>query len=645
MQHCGHWRRRFGLGIEICRNAFADTLEPASRRSVAEWANSERWLTSEDSSEPGRYSTDRTPYIVEPLNVLGPDGDCSEVILMFASQTAKTNAMLTFIGYVMSEDPGPIMAVMPTLDLAKAWSKDRLDPMLKATPCLQGLVADARSRDSGNQTLAKRFRGGSLTITGANSPAALSSRPIRYLLMDEVDRFPASAGHEGSPESLAAKRTISFSANRKILRISSPTDKTTSSIAKHYATSDQRSFWVPCPFCGEFQVLRWARVSWSDDEPEAAHYRCCGCEGLIPHYRKAWMLGQGEWRAANPGARVAGFWLSQLYSPFASWGDTAVEFLAAKHGGPETLRVFINTGLAEVWDDERTTNDVTENLLLARREIFTADVPAEACVLTAGVDVQDDRIECEVVGWAPGDENWSVDYRVFLGDPSGPNVWAELDTYLLSPWQHEGGARLNILATCVDSGGHNTQAVYRFAAARYGRRVFAIRGVSGAIPIWSKKPSKGQSNHNVWGVGVDSAKASVMAWLSVPEAGLPGYCHFPMQRDSEYFSQLLSEFLKTEYKAGRPSRTWVRKTGRAAEALDCRVYALAALEALRSMGFRIERAQADLRARAAACAPAVAQRESPEIVNGRQVTRSRFIQGSGLNAMRNEMDRLLSGGR
>ena len=521
---------------------------------------------------------------------------------MWASQTGKTGGILgNFIGYVVDRDPGPMLVIVPTLDNAKSWSKDRLMPLLRDTPALRGKVSEARSRDADSGMLHKRFRGGQLSIVGANSPASLAARPIRYLILDEVDRMPISAGAEGSPISLGLKRTVSFW-NRKILMCSSPTTKNASAIEKRYQASDRRKYWVPCCHCGEFQILLFPRIEWEPGKTEEAAYRCEHCSKLIPHHQKPWMLLLGEWRAENPSANTAGFWINQLYSPFVSWEDTANEFLDAK-GSPEMLRTFINTALCESWDDERETS-TDEGALLARREFYPAEVPQGAVLLTAGIDVQDDSLHCEVTGWGLGEESWLIDYRIFKGDPSSFSPWSELDQYLLQPWRHESGPKLTVQAACIDSGGHFTNAVYGFCSARSGRRIFAIKGMSGSRPVWSAAPTRNTiAKHPLWIIGVDSAKASVMGRLRLLVAGQPGYCHFPASCTENYFSELTSEFLKTEYRAGSPVRTWTRKKGRRAEGLDTRVYSLAALEALKAMGMRLDKMSAQIASQAASLNP------------------------------------------
>jgi len=300
--------------IEECLEQLAAAFEPPPRQTVSEWADANRWLSSEASAEPGPWRTDRAPYQRAILDALTPNSPYEHVVMMAAAQTGKTEVALNLVGYIIDRDPGPMLVVLPRVEDGEAWSKDRLAPMLRMTPCLNGKVADVRTRDSNNRILHKQFQGGSITIAGANSPAGLAMRPIRYVLLDEVDRYPASAGTEGDPVALAIKRSATWW-NRKILLVSTPTVKGASRIESWWLRSNQSSYWVPCPDCGAYQVLVWPNLEWPEGRPEEARYRCAHCGALIPPHRKAWMLARGEWRAANPKSKIAGFWISQLYSP------------------------------------------------------------------------------------------------------------------------------------------------------------------------------------------------------------------------------------------------------------------------------------------------------------------------------------------
>jgi phage terminase large subunit GpA-like protein len=500
--------------------------------------------------------------------------------------THNSSLLENFLGYIIELDPGPVLLVEPREVDAEAFSKDRLAPMLRDTPCLRGKVADARSRDSNNTILHKKFLGGSITLAAANSPAGLAMRSIRYCLLDEVDRYPASAGSEGDPVNLAITRTANFW-NRKIVLCSTPTTKGASRIEQAWHNSNQQSFWVPCPHCGAFQVLAWGNLVWPKEAPEKAQYRCEHCSKLIADWQKHPMLKAGEWRAARPEvADIAGFWINGLYSPWRKWGALAKKFLADKKS-IETLREFVNTVLAEPWDDAAETA-VDQAAVMARREHYRAAVPYGAVVLTAGVDVQKDRLELELVGWGRGEESWSIEYRILPGDPSGALVWQELDTYLERRWPHETGISLPVSACAIDAG-YESQAVYEFSRTRYHRRIFAVKGKGGPLPVWQRKPTpKNIRGEKPWIVGTDTAKETIYGRLKNPTPGTPGYSHFPADREEGYFEQLLGEVLVTTYAKGQPKREWRPKPGVRQEALDARVYAYAALRALISMGLSLD---------------------------------------------------------
>lgn len=504
------------------------------------------------------------------------------VVVMKSAQIGYSEILLNILGYFISQDPSPILLVNPTLEMSESFSKSRLAPMLRDTPILKGLVADARSRDSGNTLLSKSFPGGILAMAGANSPAGLASRPIRIVLCDEVDRFPASAGPEGDPVNLAVKRSATFQ-NRKIILGSTPTIKGHSRIEQAYLQSDQRRFYVPCPDCGVMQPLAWSNVTWTPNAPETAGYACRDCGSIIEEKHKPRMLAKGEWRAEAPGVTgVAGFHLNELYSPWRKWADVVADFLAAKQS-PETLQTWVNTSLGECWEEQAEKSDPAA--LLARRENYTAArLPARILYLTAGVDCQDDRLELEIIGWrqdgrdAPP-ESWGVEYLVLRGDPARLEVWNQLDDLLKREYRTDDGRALRISVACVDSGGHHTAQVYAFCEARKGRHVYAIKGLPGPRPIWSHKAGKSQKYRaQVWHVGSDTAKDAWYARLRTKEEG-PGYCHFPVAYDEHFFDMLTAEQVRTKYSKGRPIREWFLPSGKRNEALDIRVYALAGLSA------------------------------------------------------------------
>jgi phage terminase large subunit GpA-like protein len=547
--------------------------------TVSQWADRFRRLSPEASAEHGQWITSRAEYQREIMDAVNDPG-IETVVVMSAAQVGKTEAINNIIGYYIDQDPSPILIVQPTEQMAEAWSKDRLAPMLRDTPCLRGKVKDPRSRDSGNTLLHKTFPGGHITAIGSNAPASLAGRPIRIVLGDEVDRYPASSGTEGDPVSLARVRARNFW-NRKFIWTSTPTIKGQSRIEMLYESSDQRKYHVPCPHCHSMQVLMWGNVVWPKGQPKLAIYGCSSCGAEITDADKPEMLRRGAWVAEKPGVNIAGFHLSGLYSPWVTFGEMAADFLDAKHSrSPEILKTWINTSLGETWEQEGVTVD--DGSLFSRREEYSAEVPQGGLVITCAVDAQDDRLEYECVAWGMKDESWSIAYGVIRGNPAQSQVWAELDTVLVRTFEHESGVTLRIACTMIDSGGHHTKQVYAFCKPRQGRRIYACKGVSGAGKPLAGRPSKGNAaGALLFPVGVDTAKEIIYARLKLVEFG-PGYCHFPKLEhyDQEYFKQLTAEKQRTKYKNGFPVKYWEKVRPRN-EALDLRVYAMAALDALK----------------------------------------------------------------
>ena len=511
------------------------------------------------------------------------DDAVAEIVVMKSSQVGWTEILNNAVGYFIDQDPAPILLIQPTLEMAASWSTDRLAPMIRDTPALTGKVADPRSRDSGNTLLHKRFAGGHLTVAGANSPAGLASRPIRVLLCDEVDRFPVSAGAEGDPFELGRKRTTTFG-NRRVLRGSTPTIKGLSRIENAFEQSDQRFFFVPCPHCGEFQRLLWGGpehpfgVKWPEGKPELAVYVCQHCAAEIEESAKPEMLRAGEWRSTKPSNGVAGFHISELYSPWVTWGQMATDFLRKKKL-PETLQNFVNTSLGETWEDQG--EKIEAKGLESRREPYTsASLPPGVVLLTVGTDVQDDRVEAFVYGWGRDEECWRIEHLVIRGDPGARALWTEHDALLRRRFTTDDGRTLAIEACCVDSGGHFTEAVYHYCHDRKRYRVWAIKGVAGpGRPAWSKRPSRGgKLRVDLWPIGVDTIKDVIYGRLKrVSEPG-PGYFHFDAGADEAFFDQLTSEVIVHAVKQGRRIRVWKpRAQGVRQEGLDGTVYAYAAM--------------------------------------------------------------------
>ena len=562
-------------------------LKPPPVLTLSEWADTYRMLSRENSADPGRWHTSKAPYQREIMNAMG-DPHFRKIIIMSAAQIGKTAMLMNVLGYYMHYSPAPILVVQPTVDMGETFSKEFLAPMLRDTPVLSRLV-DNRSRVSGNTILKKNFPGGHIAIIGANSPASLASRPIKVLLCDEVDRYPPSAGEEGDPLLLAQKRQTTFW-DKKTIIVSTPTNKGASRIEVEYLNSTQEEWNVPCPKCGHYQPLTWAGIVFDKENLSAGiRHKCerCGEESTEWEWKGA--SQRGRFVAANPTAEARGFHLNSLASNFCGWTDMVQKFLDAKHeldlGDNEKMKTWVNTELGETW--EEPGNQLEEDELIARKEIYGCIVPDDVLVLTAGVDVQDDRFEIEVVGWGEGKENWGIRYQKIFGDMLKEQIWMDLDNYLLTSWRKRDGTVLHISCTCIDSGGHHANAVYKFCKERMERRIFAIKGTGGNDVPYIRNPS---TNNRVKAplfiLGVDTGKAIVYQRLKHNLIG-PNYCHFPAEEeagyDRQYFIGLTAEKQVVRFQKGRSTIRWEIKDAahKRNEPLDCRNYATAALEILR----------------------------------------------------------------
>lgn len=561
---------------------------PPPRLTVSQWADQHRVLSSESSAEPGQWSTARAEYqrgIMDSLN----DTTVETTVVMKSAQAGASEIVNNILGYYMAHDPGPILFLQPTLEMAEAYRKDRISPMLRDTPQLAALVEDAKSRDSGNTLLHLQFPGGHLTLAGANSPASLASRPIRVVLADEVDRYPVSAGTEGDPLSLAAKRSVTFH-DRRMVMVSTPTVKGASRIEAAYQESDQRRFHVPCPHCDQKQVLEWEQVKFSPEDPDSAAYVCVHCARKWTESDRGSAVRAGEWRASAPFNGAAGFHLSELYSPWRSLAAITQDFLTSKPY-PERLRTWVNTSLGQTW--EVSAAAVIEPHFLAKRaeDYALGTLPPGVGVVVAAVDVQGDRLELYVWGFGEGEECWLLDRVVLYGDPAGELLWEQLIEQLDRPLTASGGALVVPRAVMVDTGGLHTQVVYGFVRANGVRetphgmqQILAIKGSKSAdspiigVPTSQDVSLKGQrisGGVKLWPVGSSTVKSLLYGRLKIETPG-HGYVHFSAQLPEDVYQQITAERLITKYVRGFGTLVWELQRGRRNEALDCFVYSYAA---------------------------------------------------------------------
>jgi phage terminase large subunit GpA-like protein len=572
------------------RKAFLEGLTPDPLLTVSEWADQYRMLSPRASAEAGKWRTSRTPYLREIMDCLSSNHPAQVVSFMKGAQVGGTEAGSNWIGYIIDHAPGPMMAVQPTVDMAKRNSKQRIQPLIDECPQLKNKVKASRERDSGNTILMKEFPGGMLVMTGANSAVGLRSLPARYLFLDEIDAYPGDVDGEGDPIALAEARARTFS-RRKIFKVSTPTIQGRSRIESAYEASDQRKYEVPCPHCGHFQDLVWKQLRWPPGKPHQAAYFCIECDTKIEEHCKTDMLDRGKWIARNPepiNPRHVAFHLNSLYSPLGwyGWADAAELFEEAKKF-PLKLRNFVNTVLGETWKEKGEAPDW--HRLYERREQYPMNVvPAGGLFLTAGVDIQKDRIEVEVVAWGRDKQSWSIDYRVIPGHTNEDYCWLQLFEMLNETFQHQCGVGMTIRMMAIDSG-FNTQEVYNRVRQHPMNRVMAIKGSDAqqstvgsptAVDVdWRGK--KIRRGVKVWPVGSSVIKTELYGWLGLNaptqegEPYMSGFCHFP-EYGEQYFKMLTSEQLIIRVmKNGARKYEW-EKIYERNEALDCRLYARAA---------------------------------------------------------------------
>ncbi len=598
-------------------------LRPPPLRTVSQWADTERVLTSESSAAPGPWRTSVTPYLREIMDRLSASDPCERVIAMVASQMGKTEAILNAIGYTAQDCPSPILMVQPRDADVKDYSRRRVAPMIRASPALRQRFADARSRDGGASMALREYVGGSVAMVSAQSPAGLAAKAIRVLLLDEVDRYPASAGAEGDPVELAIQRTVTFP-RRKILMTSTPTVRGRSRVETEMQQTGWRVYHIPCPHCGHAHPWEWEDLRWERGRPETAAVYCRGCDAAIAEDAKRVLLARGQWVPTRPereDGRAYGYQIEALSCPYGlgpSWSSLARRWEASECD-TEMRRVFVNVALARTWDETQLST-VDADGLHSRAEAYAAPCPAGVLTLTAGVDVQVDRLEVSVWGWGVGEESWLIEHRMLLGDPTTPAPWAALDAMLRERWTHQRGAELGIDASCVDSGAW-AQQVQAWCAERRGMRVWATKGGSDAArAVWPPRYSRGGGGKAVWVIGVSAAKETLWRQAQIASPGA-GYIHTSDPGpDAEWYAQLVAE--RPRAHAGKT--TWVRSKGARAEALDCRVYAYAALCSLGSTRRTFEQAAkrlaratsaVDAAARSATTEPASALAPTPAPVN------------------------------
>lgn len=560
-------------------------LKPPELPPMSDWALKEFYLGS-DSAKPGAFTFDAAEYQRGIFDTLS-NPEVTKVVIKAASQTCKSQTALVALAYWMVEDPGPMLVLNATHELSQFFSKNRFMRMFTDLPILRGTIGSNKARDGDNTVNYKQVGASTIRFGAASSPVSVSAQAARYAIYDEASREVRNP--EGTPLELMEKRQTTFH-NRKCLVVSSPAEKGSCVISKEYEKSDKRVYMVPCPYCDESQILKWANVKWATaalDEEPTAQYECPFCNNKWSELEKNDAVKKGYWLATAPENHTVGFWISGLYSSFVTLSELATEFLASKDD-PETLKTFVNTRLAEEF--ENASFSVADIDLHSRLEDYTPDcMPNAGVVLTCGVDVQIDRLECSTWLWGRGDESWLIEHIILNGDPDQPDVWLGLDDLLKKQYKRADGALLRIHTCCVDSGGANTDAVYAYTKNKHRRRVYAIKGKEGNRSIFPPKKSK-STRAVMYMVGVDTAKMSLYNSLLVKQPGAK-YVHFPdlIQDQPDYFDQLTREKYRRKFVRGKPTIQWYVPDSGPVEAIDCRAYAHAAKFSIPASYDRLEK--------------------------------------------------------
>jgi phage terminase large subunit GpA-like protein len=590
--------------LDRCRDRY---LRPPPHVDTAQWAQKFRRIAK--GPERGQWRNERTPYLVEPMTCVSSFSPYERIVLMFATQLGKTEVIYNSIMQRIHTEPQDMMMVQPTLQDAQEHSGLRFLPTVQQTPAMDGLVTVQRSRDESSTWKARSIKGGfAVFFGGANSASSLASKPLGFAAADEVDKWPADVDNQGPPLALLEERMSNFG-RRKLVIASTPTVRGASAIETEYLASDQRRYHVPCPHCGERQVLvwgaetehglKWLRTLQGAARPETAVYVCIKCGAAIEEHNKEFMLREGIWIPAAPGAgrgRRAGFQLNKLYSPLGwrSWAALVEKWDTAqvekRKGNSAPLKEFVNSSLAETWKEDGTGAD-SETLRRRAEPYETGKVPLRGLMVTMGVDTQPDRLEARIWAYGRGEESWLVEVHVIFGDPNldegAPgSPWTRLTEIRRTPIMHASGNQVLIEATCVDTGGHNTHAAYTYCRNHSRSHVLAIKGASKAgAPILGKPTLQDVDWHGqkiergvkLWPIGTDTAKDLLYGRMRLTVAGAGGFVHVPKAFETtDEFEQMTAARKLPVVVQGKPFMRWITPQGKREEASDCMVYAYAA---------------------------------------------------------------------
>lgn len=549
---------------------------PPDDLTASEWADRHRILHPLTSAEPGRWNTDRTPYLREILDSFS-DPSVEQLTVMASTQVGKTESILNMIAFAVAEDPGATLLVMPREEDAVQIGQRRIRPMIESCPELTQHLSESKTD---NKLKEVRFSRSMLYLAGSNSPADLASRPVRYVLGDEVDKWPAFSGREASPVDLMVERTRTFW-NRKIVLTSTPTTRN-GYIFQQYERSDQRQYHVPCPHCGEFQTLEFSQVKFPEEERDPAKirqerlawYECSHCNERINDLDKPEMLKAGHWKAGEEASHHRGYRIHSLYSPWLTFSEVAAKFLESKDS-VSSLMNFVNSWLGWIFEEESEKIEADE--LANRAKTYSrGTAPSGVRVLTAGVDIQKNEIYYVIRGWGAGEESWLIECgRLESGLENLTDVVINRSI---------DGHRVRM--ACIDSG-YRTDEVYRYCRnfPEVARPIKGQKTISG-VPIRSAKIDRNvqgdplKKSVRLFHIDTSHFKDKVTRMMTAQD-GEHGAWHLHDAITPDYLRQVTSEhkvFIKNK-KTGATKSEWTPRPGVAANHWwDCEVYATAAAD-------------------------------------------------------------------
>lgn len=551
-------------------------LKPPENMTVSQWADKYRILDAKTSAMPGPWRTDQTPYLKGIMDEFN-NYETEEIVYVKPTQVGGTECLQNMVGYIIQQDPAPTMIVYPTELLAKSVSENRLQPMFKATPELR------KKFDENSQLLELQFDGMYLTLAGSNSPSSLASKAIRFLFLDEVDKYPGASRKEADPISLARERTKTFH-NSKIFITSTPTLKS-GHIWKEKEDADiEKHYFVPCPHCGEYIELKWAQVTFPSEEgmsaadrAEFANYICQECGCVITDQDKPDMLRYGEWRTVKQNTkfvRKVAFWMNTLYSPFVRFSEVVKEFLTSKDD-PEKLQNFVNSWLAEPWEDTKLKTNA--DLVMERQtEVEEFIVPEWAKLLTAGVDVQENCLYWSIRAWG----NYLTSQNIAHGQAYS---FQEVARIMNLEYRMPDETPIVVALALIDSG-NEADSVYDFCADN-SDWALPSKGASNPMLSHYKLSKINKAESKAYGMNlvlVDTGKYKDMIAGRMRKKNGSGSWMVYAGCDREYAEQVTAEHkVNVRTNNGKVKQEWVQKTSHADNHyLDCEVYAMAAADIL-----------------------------------------------------------------